>query len=514
MPTSEHLLSLIESMSKAEKRLFKLDIKSQTTVSGPKYMQLFDAIVKSGRIDEKKLTRSGIVSSDQLPNMKAALYSHLLGSLRSNFLQAEPEMQVRSLVDNSGLLFDRGLYDQSQKMLKKALKLAEKLQMSQVHHEILRRERILELHLTQSITVDQAKETRINAEESAKRQSRIAAFSGLILELHAYYIQNGHVSNVKEFESLRTYCESQLPEFALDDLNLYEKIYFYRARTWFYFVTQDFPMCHRYFSQAITLMEKEDLIYSRPILYLKMLNGWLNAFLHMNKRHKFNQQFERFKSLQANKRLQNRRGVRHMFERFVLHHQINKHFLFGEFKEGARKIPQQLNSLSETTIPFEPRYLTSTLYKMACIYFGNEQYEESKQLLDRIIYFEDNTFRKDIHKFARILKLACLYELKDLDELFTHLVATYNYLSRNQDMNLFQKEILRFLRVIANSNPDNTKKEFEILRDRMIQISQTPFEKRPFFYFDIISWLESNIRDIPVATIIQERGLGHGGAVT
>jgi hypothetical protein len=103
--------------------------------------------------------------------------------------------------------------------------------------------------------------------------------------------------------------------------------------------------------------------------------------------------------------------------------------------------------------------------------------------------------------------------MKDLDELFTHLVATYNYLSRNQDMNLFQKEILRFLRVIANSSPENTKKEFEILRNRMIEISQTPYEKRPFFYFDIISWLESNIRDIPVARIIQERGLGHGGAV-
>jgi hypothetical protein len=514
MPSNENLCSLIDSMTKAEKRLFKLDIKSQPASGGPKYARLFDSIVKCGALDEKKLIQSGIVSSTQLPNMKAALYSHLLATLRSNFLQAEPEMQVRTLVDNADLLFDRGLYDQSRKMLKKAIKLGERLKMPQVHHEVLRRERILELHLTQSITVTEARETRIKAEKSAIHQSRIAAFSGLILELHAYYIQNGHVSNVAEFETLRNYCESQLPQFDLTELNLYEKIYFYRARTWFYFVNQDFPMCYRYFSQAIALMEKEDLIYSRPILYLKLYNGSLNAFLHMNKRHRFNEQFERFKALLENKRFQSRRGVRHMLERYVLHHQINKCFLFGEFKKGALQIPDQLNSLSNPTIPLEPRYLTSTLYKMACIYFGNEQYEESKQLLDRIIYFEDNTFRKDIHKFARILKLACLFELKDLDQLFSQLVPTYNYLWRNQDMNLFQKEILRFLRVIANSKPENTKKEFSILRDRMINISRMPFEKKPFFYFDIISWLESNIQDEPVAKIIQKRGLGHGGAVT
>ena len=43
----------------------------------------------------------------------------------------------------------------------------------------------------------------------------------------------------------------------------------------------------------------------------------------------------------------------------------------------------------------------------------------------------------------------------------------------------------------------------------MIVISEKPYEKRPFYYFDIISWLESKFEKRPISEIIKERGLGH-----
>jgi hypothetical protein len=54
-----------------------------------------------------------------------------------------------------------------------------------------------------------------------------------------------------------------------------------------------------------------------------------------------------------------------------------------------------------------------------------------------------------------------------------------------------------------------TQIELRNLYKKMIVISEKPYEQRPFYYFDIISWLESKFEKRPISEIIKERGLGH-----
>jgi hypothetical protein len=43
----------------------------------------------------------------------------------------------------------------------------------------------------------------------------------------------------------------------------------------------------------------------------------------------------------------------------------------------------------------------------------------------------------------------------------------------------------------------------------MYKVAQNKFEQRPFFYFDIIGWLDSKLEEKSLSDIISERGLGH-----
>jgi hypothetical protein len=51
------------------------------------------------------------------------------------------------------------------------------------------------------------------------------------------------------------------------------------------------------------------------------------------------------------------------------------------------------------------------------------------------------------------------------------------------------------------------KDEFLSLRQKLEQLELDPYEKRPFLYLDIISWLDSKINGKTVQEIVKQKSL-------
>jgi len=147
-------------------------------------------------------------------------------------------------------------------------------------------------------------------------------------------------------------------------------------------------------------------------------------------------------------------------------------------------------------------------YKIACLYFGNENFNESIHWLNKIINTEEGGLREDVLCFARILNLISHFELGNTDVIEYYLRSTYRFLSRKDDLHNYQKYILNFMKGLTRgmSNEDFVYK-FKDLRKKLLPLVNSPYEKRAFIYFDIISWLESKIEDRPIKTIIKEKAL-------
>ncbi len=73
------------------------------------------------------------------------------------------------------------------------------------------------------------------------------------------------------------------------------------------------------------------------------------------------------------------------------------------------------------------------------------------------------------------------------------------------DLNLVQEEILKFLKNLGKANGDKIRDKFISLRERLLEINEMPYQKRPFLYLDIISWLEAKIDDKPVQDVIKAK---------
>jgi hypothetical protein len=80
-------------------------------------------------------------------------------------------------------------------------------------------------------------------------------------------------------------------------------------------------------------------------------------------------------------------------------------------------------------------------------------------------------------------------------------------MSKMKNLSVVEMEIFSFLRKSFQLDPRQLKSDFIVLRDKLKKYEANPLESRSFMYLDIISWLDSRIRNVPVQEVIRERYL-------
>ena len=139
------LFQLIKSLEKAEKRHFKLYIKRNSAKEDLKVIQLFDAVAALPEYDErlllKKLTS---IEKPQLANLKTHLYKQVLASLRLLKSNDSVDLQLHEQLDHARILYSKGLYHQSLKILDKAKLLAQQYHQDSFLIQIISLEKKIE----------------------------------------------------------------------------------------------------------------------------------------------------------------------------------------------------------------------------------------------------------------------------------------------------------------------------------------------------------------------------------
>lgn len=115
----DFLFVLIKSLSKSEKRQFKIFASRLETSSNTKFIELFNILDKSETYDEKLILKSGSIKKVQLSNLKSYLYKQILVSIRLNIPSQNIRYQLREQIDFAVILYNKGLYKQSLKILDK-----------------------------------------------------------------------------------------------------------------------------------------------------------------------------------------------------------------------------------------------------------------------------------------------------------------------------------------------------------------------------------------------------------
>jgi len=507
-PKSDYLFRLIKSLKKSEKRYFKLFVSREDRNQGKKFLLLFDLIDQQEQFDEDSiLENTPSIDPAQLSNIKAHLYKRVLQSLRLYDISKVAELEIRELIDHSVILYNRCLYEQCHKMLEKAKKKAAQHENLELLLEIYKWEKKVLVH-----TIGRENQKRVNkivgeVQDLNQRINHINTFTNLMAKLNSFYLKEGFVRNQKHYEKVRRFLFENLPKIEEKALSFNEKLHYYELMTGYFFFVQDFEKGHSYAKKWVELFEKRpSQVASQLEMYIKGLNNLMIAQYKLMLYHDFVEAQKKMKAIRHSNKVLLNEDIQTKLFKYHYVHEFNRYFMLGDFTGGVAHFNKIKGNL-EVYIDRVDRHSRIVMYyKIACLHFGINDHSAVVQWLHKIINLQDIDLREDVHCFARILNLISHYELGNSDVIEYYLRSTYRFLLKKDDLQQYQQYILKFMKQLNRSMTSGQLLEaFKKLLQQLQPLTQSPYEKRAFIYFDIISWLEAKIHDKTVEFVIKEK---------
>jgi hypothetical protein len=506
---ADHLFKLVKSLTKAEKRNFKLYVNRTSSGEDTKFLRLFEIVDKQTEYNEEDiLSKTRKITPSQLPNIKANLTRHILVSLQQLARQSDAEIMLRQQLDFAKILYNKALYRQALITLEKAKQQALKFHRSLLYYEMVEFEKQIESqYITRSIG-NRAEEISEESDNLSKRLSLGNAFSNLSIRLYGFYLKDGYVRDEEDQIRLTEFFHSNLPRFKAEELGYHEKLFLYQAHVWYYLMMQDFLMVYRYSLKWVDLFKDQpELMNSQTDMYLKGMNNLLDGLQFIRDFNRYEHVFKELESLKINKNVQLTRNEEILLHQYYYTHFINWHFLEGTFTEGVEMVPEMDAFIHENSINLDNHIILVFYYKIACLYFGSGDHKNTLKYLNEVINYKDQDLRSDLQCFARILNLITHYEMENYDLMDYLIKSTYRFLVKMEDMHRVQKQIIIFLRRLPDTRDQKLTDAFRGLIEDLKKLQSDPYEKRAFLYLDIISWLESKVSGVPVQDVIREKRL-------
>ena len=506
--STDALFQLVKSLEKSEKRNFKLYVKRNSSSDELKIVKLFDALDKLNEYDEEQLLKKDkSIRKQQLSNMKAHLYKQILSSLRLIKDENNIDIQLHEQMDYARILFNKGLYLQSLKVLDKMKDMARiNNQLTYLQQALFFEKKIEGLFITRSMqqkAVDLSKES----DDTNSQLSLVNRLSNLALQLYGWYITHGHARSTKEVEELKKFLEDNLPEETKNAQGFYERLYLYQAYCWYAFIRQDFLQYYRYTQKWVDLFAQYPNMYDiETAHYIKAMHNLMGAHFDLRNAKKLREATEEFERF-SHRKVVKENEINHILVFvYLTTSKINSHFLEGTFSEALKYVPYIEEKLKEYELFLDRHRVLVFYYKIACLYFGAGKNEKAIQYLNKIINWKVD-LRTDLQCYARLLHLIAHYELGNFDLLEYLTKSVYRFMAKMESLSAVEEEMFQFLRRSFQVNAHALKPEFEILLEKLKRYENNPLETRAFSYLDVISWLESKINNVPVQEVIRQKYL-------
>ncbi len=504
---TDDLIHLIQSLTRAEKRHFRLFVRRNQASEDILFLQLFDFLDKHQEYDESLiLEKLPGIKKRQLSNLKAHLYKQLLTSLRLLSTNHINDIQIREQVDFARVLYNKGLYRQSLDILEKAKQRAREGLYHPLQLEILDFEKHIEgQYITRSIE-GRAEMLTAEADALLPRIKHINDFSNLSLQLYGFYLKAGYVRNSRDYRKVTEFFHKNLPNAAYGELDFLGKVYYCQSHVWYYYMVQDFAYYYRYAKKWVNLFlgwpEMKELYAP---LYLKGMHNLLMALFNVMHYDKFMAVLNDLSKVPDMPCFRSGNNIEGLYFLYKYTHTIQRHFMEGTFRQGTALVPELVNLIESDKYNWDEHRIMVFYYNIACLYFGGGDHNEAIHYLNLIINQKNPDYRADIQCFARILNLIAHFELGNQQLVEYQVKSVYRFLAKMEDLQQVQREIFRFLRRTPRMQESELREEFITLKEKLIALKDDPYERRPFLYLDIISWLESKIEQRPVQDVVRDK---------
>jgi tetratricopeptide (TPR) repeat protein len=504
--TSDDLFQLVKSLTKSEKRYFKMLAKLQ---GGQKnYLRLFDAIDAQEQYDEEAIRRH--FDSERFLNQfnvaRKYLYDLVLKSLRIYHAEVTTSSRLKVLNRNTEILFEKGLREQAAKMAERGVRLASE-------HENF--PGLWEATNWQSVTREGGAE-RVEDLEADYERSCAILDSMRNVEDYAFLLDTMTMSLLQR--SLRTDDDLARMEKILQHpllrseenaTSVASRLLYNWAHSAYHYWRGEYDEALRYTNRQIDLFESHPpCICDHPTKYIGVLSNRILLHKNLDQREDLWKAVDSLNTAGASLIASNRlRGERLRYQVFanVAKNLLSLYIEMGEYERAEALMLEVRQGLPEYEEFTEPGDVIFLYYCFARIEFMLGRYRNALDRINFILSQPEPNHNKSHYYSSRLLELLVHYELGNMDLLEYLVPSVCRFLRARGAMHQFETAFLEFFRKLPSHDSKGRLGEaMAALRDRLLVLAQERVEAEPFRHFDYVEWLESKIGRRPMLELLRE----------
>lgn len=515
MKPSDEIFQLVKAMSAREKLFFRKKYIQLIEDSDNNYLNLFNEIVRqadSGEEYDESKVKSGEYSGKFIKNLpfhKNFLYNLLLNSLVFSGKDLKASYQVRNLMTQAEILSEKLLHEQSMKLIQKAKKVSADNDYHSLLYQIMNTEKI-EVRYTSTAEeaarkIEQLLDEQMELVELMKNAVefyRLNEKVGIFLRIQG----SGKVRGKNTLDEFERIFDTPLLKNIESARSFLQKYIFHNLNLQYHLTKENFKDAHGHAKSAVELCENNlGKLQSKPDNYVFALSNLANTEIRVRKFAEFEQTMEKMGKLHEvfPETLSNSNKVFIFYSMSVL-----RLSMYMESSDTGR-----LKSLAEETKLKLPEFEEGiTVYQRIILYyflstanFMLENFENCLHWNGRIFNLGKTDLSEDYQCYARLIQLISFYELGYIDSLEYALKSAYHFISRKKKVYKYESIIQKYLRKSFRITTEKELKSmFVEMKDEIVKLQKDPLERNAFDAFNILYWLDSKIRGVPLGKVIGE----------
>lgn len=506
---SDSLFRLIQSMSKSEKRHFKL-FAGRHSVEENNYLKLFDVIAGQKEYNEGSILKkfSKETFTNRFPITKKRLYETVLRALDAFHSQSSIDARLKRELHFAEILYKRSLYNQCAKVLASARLLA-------IKHE--KHSSLAEIHHWQKKLIE--KDNYLGQDEDsiaamlrediliADRMKDFNEYWNIKSRLFLLLNKQGKVRNQRELDNFKKIIDNTLLKNEGKAQSHEARYLFNHIYSAYHFGTGDYKSSYRFLKRNVELIESNPAAFKEePNIYFSVLTNLIYVSTSLKGYREVFDLMKKLKSIPETLDTSGNEDLEIKLFSSALSIEITLYNTLGEFEKSIGLVPVIEKGLERFGDKINRLRKAYFFFNIAVAYFGAKKYSPALRWTNRLFSEPNIDENQDIYCFARILNLIIHIELENDDVIPYILTSTSRYLKIRNRVYKFESVFLDFIDHLTRLNK---KEDGEAIYKKLLaslnKLSADPYEKTVFEYFDFIAWCKSKIEHTSFREIVIEK---------
>lgn len=507
MKPSEELFDLIKSLTKSEKRFFKL---SSSLQSGSKnYLKIFTAIDKQREYDEEAIKEEFKKETfiKHFPSEKNHLYKLILKSLRAYHADNSVSSILKQEIKNIEILYTKSLYKECNKFLVRAKKMAFTHEKFYYLYELLSWEKILleEAYEEGEFSVDLDK--LINEEKNIIEKLRnLAAYHVLYSKINYVFRSGGYARSERDKQIIEEISNHPLIKNKNTALSNRAATICYYIQGFCAMANRDWKQSRIKFEKVKAIFDKHDLIKNDiPKRYIRTLSNLIKCEIELGDHKKSKVLMAEMQNLEGKK------GFKSLDIEVMIFKETSLARLklcqrTGEFKKAADSVDGILKQLEEYRGRINKEQEIRFYYNFAYIFFGIGEYNKALFWINKVLNDNETNLRQDLYGYARLFNLVIHYELGN-NELLEYIIkSTHRYLNKRNRAYDIESLVINSLKKLSKAyDKADEKSILEKMKPELTQVLKNDADKVILEYFDYEAWVESKTKSKSFTEIVKKK---------